>query len=151
MQVNNLIKIMEEQTDLLNELIMNLKTIQKFIVESNLENFQEQLEREEKILRHIKYKDEERVKEIQMLLNTAHSACPLEDAMDFISDTIKNQDYEQYENLLESRKLLTESVGQVMYINTQNSILINSSRQFLRDLMKNLLGSKKENFLDKKV
>ena len=40
MQVNNLIRIMEEQSDLLNELIVNLKTIQQFIVASDLANLQ---------------------------------------------------------------------------------------------------------------
>jgi len=151
MQVNNLIRIMEEQSDLLNELIVNLKTIQQFIVASDLANLQEQIEREEKILRHIKFKEEERINEITVILQDTNSKCLLEDAMDFISDSLMNRDFEQYELLLEKRKQLTENVGQVMYLNTQNSILINSSRKFICDLMKNLLGSRRENFLDKKV
>lgn len=151
MQLNNLIRIMEEQSELLNELIENLKTIQQSIVASELNDFQVQLEREEKILRHIKLKEEERVNEIKTILTNLSSHCSLEDAMDFISDLLKNHDAEQYNLLLEKRKQLTENVGQVMYLNTQNSILINSSRKFIRDLMKNLLGSRKENFLDRKV
>lgn len=151
MQVDNLRQLMKDQSANLTELVINLKKIQKYIVTNDIENLQEQIEREEKILHHTKQKEEERTKAIKELLKQENLVCELEDAMDLISDKLSESDPEIYEEFLMQRKELTENVGQVMYLNSQNSILINNSRNFIKDLIRNLLGSKKENFFDKKV
>jgi len=151
MQVNNLLQLMNDQSANLNELVINLKKIQTYIVTNDIENLQEQVEREEKILHHTKQKEVERTKAIIELLKQENLECELEDAMDLISDKLNESNLEVYEEFLLQRKELTENVGQVMYLNSQNSILINNSRNFIKDLIRNLLGSKKENFFDKKV
>jgi hypothetical protein len=77
--------------------------------------------------------------------------CPFEDALDTISEKLGELNTSLYDQFLLQRKALMENVGQVIYLNSQNSILINYSRKFLKSLMKNLLDPKKENYFDKKV
>ncbi|NWF88853.1 MAG: flagellar export chaperone FlgN [Ignavibacteriaceae bacterium] len=151
MQENSLIQLMADQANNLEELIITLKKIQKFIVSSDIENLEEQVEREEKILHRLKLKEIERTNAIKDLINQENLNCELEDAMDLISEKMSEADPSIYEAFLLLRKQLTENVGQVMYLNSQNSILINNSRNFIKDLLRNLLGSRKDNFFDKKV
>jgi len=150
MQVDNLIQLIKDQANNLDELIINLKMIQQYIVANDLENLQDQIEREEKILHHIKQKEEERTNEVKELIKQENLDCSIEDAMDKISEILNDVDAVLCDEFLLWRKELTENVGQVMYLNSQNSILINNSRKFIRDLIKNLLGSKKDNFFDRK-
>ena len=151
MQVDNLIQLIKDQANNLDELIINLKMIQQYIVANDLENLQDQIEREEKILHHIKQKEEERTNEVKELIKQENLDCSIEDAMDKISEILNDVDAVLCDEFLLWRKELTENVGQVMYLNSQNSILINNSRKFIRDLIKNLLGSKKDNFFDRKI
>ena len=151
MQVDNLIQLIKDQANNLDELIINLKMIQQYIVANDLENLQDQIEREEKILHHIKQKEEERTNEVKELIKQENLDCSIEDSMDKISEILNDVDAALCDEFLLWRKELTENVGQVMYLNSQNSILINNSRKFIRDLIKNLLGSKKDNFFDRKI
>lgn len=55
-------------------------------------------------------------------------------------------DPEVYEEFNQVRAILLERVKEVLLLNSQNEIIISNSRKFIRDLIKNILGTKKKIF-----
>jgi hypothetical protein len=71
--------------------------------------------------------------------------------MDKLADVLLAIDPEVYNEFNQVRTILLEKVKEVLLLNSQNEIIINNSRKFIRDLIKNVFGSKKENIFDRKI
>lgn len=86
-----------------------------------------------------------------MALNHYQVEVSNNDALDKLADVLLAIDPEIHEEFNQVRTILLEKVKEILLLNSQNEIIISNSRQFIRDLIKNILGTKKENFFDRKV
>lgn len=66
------------------------------------------------------------------------------EGMDKLADVLLAIDPEVAEEFNQVRAILLEKVKEVLLLNSQNEIIISNSRQFIRDLIKNILGTKRK-------
>lgn len=140
-----------EQITYLSDFIFILKKLQKSIVSSDLVEIEISVDQEEKILHRIKLCEDKRAEAVKMALKHYQIEVSNNDALDKLADVLLAIDPEIYEEFNQVRTILLEKVKEILLLNSQNEIIISNSRQFIRDLIKNILGTKKENFFDRKV
>lgn len=151
MYYDQILNLSKEQIDNLNIFLSILKDLQKAIVENDLESIELTVEQEEKALNRIKLCEDNRFEAIKVALNHYEIEADKAEALDKLSDVILAIDPEVYHEFNQLRTELLEKVKEVLLINQQNEIIINNSRKFIRDLIKSVLGTKKENFFDRKI
>ncbi len=151
MYYENIIKLSYEQITLLSDFVNTLKFLQKSIVNSDLEEIEVAIEQEERVLHRIKECEEKRSDAVATALKHYKIDVEKNEALDKLADVLQELDPEVCEEFNQIRTILLEKVREVLLINQQNEIIISNSRQFIRDLIKNLLGTKKENFFDRKI
>lgn len=151
MYYDEILELTYEQIANLSDFSVTLKNLQSSIVKSEIENIQSSIEQEEKLLNRIKNCEEKRAASVKSALNHYELDTENVEAMDRIADILKEIDPETFNEFNQARTLLLEKVKEVLLLNTQNEMIINNSRAFIRDLIKNILGSRKENFFDRKV
>jgi hypothetical protein len=151
MYYDQILNLSNEQIDNLNNFLSILKDLQKAIVQNDLEKIELTVEQEEKVLNRIKLCEDTRFEAIKVALNHYEIEADKADALDKLADIILAIDPEVYQEFNNVRTELLEKVKEVLLINQQNEIIINNSRKFIRDLIKSVLGTKKESFLDRKI
>jgi acetolactate synthase small subunit len=140
-----------EQITYLSDFIFILKKLQKSIVSNDLVEIEISVDQEEKILHRIKLCEDKRAEAIKIALKHYQIEVSNNDALDKLADVLLAIDPEIHEEFNQARTILLEKVKEILLLNSQNEIIISNSRQFIRDLIKNILGTKKENFFDRKV
>lgn len=151
MYYDQILNLSNEQIDNLNNFLSILKDLQKAIVQNDLEKIELTVEQEEKVLNRIKLCEDNRFEAIKVALNHYEIEADKAEALDKLADIILAIDPEVYQEFNNVRTELLEKVKEVLLINQQNEIIINNSRKFIRDLIKSVLGTKKESFLDRKI
>jgi len=151
MYYDEILKLNYEQIINLSDFVDTLKHLQNSIVKNELEEIETAVEREEKDLHRIKNCEIKRAEAIIAALNNYGIEADTTEAMDKLADVLLAIDPEVYNEFNQVRTILLEKVKEVLLLNSQNEIIINNSRKFIRDLIKNVFGSKKENIFDRKI
>jgi len=140
-----------EQITYLSDFIITLKNLQRSIVNNDINEIENSVDQEEKILNRIKNCEDKRAEAVRIALNHYKIEVDNSEALDKLADVLLAIDPEVSEEFNQVRTILLEKVKEILLLNSQNEIIISNSRQFIRDLIKNILGTKKENFFDRKV
>lgn len=151
MYYDEILKLTYEQITYLSDFINTLKKLQRSIVNSELDDIEFAIEQEEKILHRIKNCEDKRAEAVNIALKHYQIEADKNEALDKLADVLLAIDPEVYEEFNQVRAILLERVKEVLLLNSQNEIIISNSRKFIRDLIKNILGTKKENFFDRKA
>ena len=151
MYYDEILKLTYEQITYLSDFINTLKKLQRSIVNSELDEIEITIEQEEKILHRIKNCEDKRAEAVNIALKHYQIEADKNEALDKLADVLLAIDPEVYEEFNQVRAILLERVKEVLLLNSQNEIIISNSRKFIRDLIKNILGTKKENFFDRKA
>ncbi len=151
MYYDEILKLTYEQITYLSDFINTLKKLQRSIVNSELDDIEIAIEQEEKILHRIKNCEDKRAEAVNFALKHYQIEADKNEALDKLADVLLAIDPEVYEEFNQVRAILLERVKEVLLLNSQNEIIISNSRKFIRDLIKNILGTKKENFFDRKA
>lgn len=151
MYYDEILKLNYEQIINLSDFVDTLKHLQSSIVKNELEEIEIAVEREEKDLHRIKNCENKRAEAIKSALHNYEIEADNTEAMDKLADVLLAIDPEIYNEFNQVRTILLEKVKEVLLLNSQNEIIINNSRKFIRDLIKNVFGSKKENIFDRKI
>jgi hypothetical protein len=151
MYYDEILKLSYEQILNLTDFVNALKHLQSSIVKNELEEIEVAVEREEKDLHRIKNCEDKRVEAIKSALHNYKIEADNTETMDKLANVILEIDPEVYNEFNQVRTILLERVKEVLLLNSQNEIIIGNSRKFIRDLIKNVFGSKKENIFDRKI
>ena len=151
MNYYEILDLTEQQTANLVELNRVLHRFQKSLVDNDILEFESTIDEQEKILNRIRNSETKRVKAIKNLLVQNNIPVDSEKALDKLAELIAAIDVEAYQQIMEAREKMYKNVQEIILLNMQNEHLITNSRIFIRDLIKNLLGTKKQSFFDKKV
>ncbi|MBW7841585.1 MAG: flagellar export chaperone FlgN [Ignavibacterium sp.] len=151
MHYDQILKLNDEQIKNLDNFLSILKNLQEAIVHNDIEKIELTIEQEEKVLNRIKLCEETRFDALKTLFNQYGIEAEKTEALDELGKVILKSNPEAYRKFNQMRANLLEKVNEVLLINQQNEIIVNNSRQFIRDLIKSVLGSRKENFFDRKI
>lgn len=151
MYYDEILKLSFEQVINLTDFIKILKQLQTSIVHNDVDEIELAVESQERILHRIKNCEEQRVEAVNTALIHYGIETERSEALDKLADILLAIDPEIYTEFNELRAALLEKVKEVLLLNQQNEIIISNSRKFIRDLIKSVLGSKKENFFDRKI
>lgn len=151
MYYDEILKLSYEQIINLTDFVKILKQLQTSIVHNDVDEIELAIENEERILHRIKNCEEQRVEAVNTALKHYEIESDKNEALDKLADVLMAIDPEVYTEFNELRAALLEKVKEVLLLNQQNEIIISNSRKFIRDLIKSILGSKKENFFDRKI
>jgi hypothetical protein len=151
MNYYELLDLTEQQTSNLIELNNVLHRFQKSLVDNDILEFESTVDEQEKILNRIRNSETKRVKAIKNLLIQSNIPVDSEKALDKLAELIAAIDIDAYRQIMDAREKMFKNVQEIVLLNIQNEHLITNSRIFIRDLIKNILGTKKQSFFDKKV
>ena len=151
MHYDQILKLNDEQIKNLDNFLSILKNLQEAIVHNDIEKIELTIEQEEKVLNRIKLCEKTRFDALKTLFNQYGIEAEKTEALDELGKVILKSNPEAYRKFNQMRANLLEKVNEVLLINQQNEIIVNNSRQFIRDLIKSVLGSRKENFFDRKI
>jgi hypothetical protein len=151
MNYYELLDLTEQQTSNLIELNNVLHRFQKSLVDNDILEFESTVDEQEKILNRIRNSETKRVKAIKNLLIQSNIPVDSEKALDKLAELIAAIDIDAYQQIMDAREKMFKNVQEIVLLNIQNEHLITNSRIFIRDLIKNILGTKKQSFFDKKV
>jgi hypothetical protein len=151
MYYDEIIQLTYEQITYLSDFIITLKNLQRSIVNNDINEIENSVDQEEKSLHRIKNCEDKRAEAVRKALNNYKIEVDNTEALDKLADVLLAIDPEVSEEFNQVRTILLEKVKEILLLNSQNEIIISNSRQFIRDLIKNILGTKKENFFDRKV
>ncbi|MDP2363777.1 MAG: flagellar export chaperone FlgN [Ignavibacteria bacterium] len=151
MYYDEIINLTYEQITNLSDFVNTLKHLQKSIIKNDINEIEIAIEQEEKVLHRLKHCEDKRAEAVKAALHHYKIEVDASTALDDLADVLLAIDPEGCDEFNQTRIILLEKVKEVLLLNTQNEIIINNSRNFIRDLIKNVLGSKKDNFFDRKV
>ncbi len=151
MYYDKILELNYEQTSNLTDFVNILRHLQSSIIKNDLEGIEIAVDQQEKVLHRIKNCEGNRAEAIKVSLNHYEIEADKSESLDVLADVLLALNPEVYNEFNQSRTILLEKVNEVLLINQQNEIIISNSRKFIRDLIKNILGSKKENFFDRKI
>jgi len=151
MYYDEILQLTYEQITYLSDFIVTLEKLQRSIVNNDINEIENSVDQEEKILHRIKNCEDKRAEAVRIALNHYKIEADNTEALDKLADVLLAIDPEVSEEFNQVRTILLEKVKEILLLNSQNEIIISNSRQFIRDLIKNILGTKKENFFDRKV
>ncbi len=151
MYYDEILQLTYEQITYLSDFIVTLEKLQRSIVNNDINEIENSVDQEEKILHRIKNCEDKRAEAVRIALNHYKIEADNTEALDKLADVLLAIDPEISEEFNQVRTILLEKVKEILLLNSQNEIIISNSRQFIRDLIKNILGTKKENFFDRKV
>jgi hypothetical protein len=151
MYYDEILNLSYEQTINLTDFVKILKQLQSSIVHNDVDEIELIIEQQEKVLHRIKNCEDKRSEAVKAALKHYEIEADKSEALDKLADVLMSIDPEVYTEFNEVRASLLEKVREVLLLNQQNEIVISNSRKFIRDLIKSVLGSKKENFFDRKI
>ncbi len=151
MNYYEMLNLTEQQSANLIELNRILHRFQKSLIDNDILEFESTIDEQEKILNRIRNGETKRINAIKELLIQYNIPVDSERALDKLAELIAGLDNEVYQQIMFAREDLSKNIQEVVLLNIQNEHLITNSRIFIRDLIKNLLGTRKQSFFDKKV
>ncbi len=150
MKTNELVTVLKEQEESLKQFLECSLNKQKAIVQNDIENLHNSLNHEEKILSQIENNGKKISSVIEILANDYGLELEEVSLSEFLNSvTNKTEINIKVINLL--RNSIKDLINKSSKINEQNKILIDHSRNFLRETIAVLIGLSKRPLLDKKV
>ena len=150
MKANELVTALKEQEEILKQFLECSLNKQKAIVQNDIESLHNSLNNEEKILSQI----ENNGKKISSVISKLAKDYGLEleavSLSEFLS-SVQNKSEINVKVINLLRNSIKDLISKSSKINEQNKILIDHSRNFLRETIAVLIGLSKRPLLDKKV
>lgn len=147
----DIIQLNNEQITNLTQYADLLRVFQRAVVNNDLEDLQRIIDKQEKLIIHINECEKNRASVIKAALEELGIELTASNFMDLLEQKISNINLALGKKISLSRKLLIEKINEINLLDIQNNILITNSRIFIKEFLKNILGNKRENFLDKKA
>lgn len=147
----DVLNIYNEQITNLSHLANLLRDFQISIKNNDINKLEPLVEKKEKSLFQISNCEQRRAEAIENALKHFQVDDTDEKSIDLFSLAVGYNNPELKRDFDESRINLSQKVKEVLLLNAQNEIIVNNARIFIKDFIKNILGSKKENFLDRKI
>lgn len=154
MNKDKLIKLLDEQKIVLQEMVQVLKQKQIAIVKNNSVALEEANHLEEIILNKLSRKEVERVNLIRNLsvelgLNLSEiNSNTIKEFYKLLKTKLNNEDYESLSNTRNENKKLVE---QASLINKQNKLLVEQANSFIKQVINVLFKSQNKPLLDRKA
>jgi hypothetical protein len=150
MKSNELISVLKEQEDSLKQFLVCSLNKQKAIVQNDIEKLHNSLNNEEKILSQIENNGKKISSIIEKLAEDYGFKMNTVSLSEFLN-SVDNKTEINFKVISLLRNSIKDLVGKSSRINEQNKILIDHSRNFLRETIAVLIGLSKRPLLDKKV
>jgi hypothetical protein len=150
MKSNELISVLKEQEDSLKQFLVCSLNKQKAIVQNDIEKLHNSLNNEEKILSQIENNGKKISSIIEKLAEDYGFKMNTVSLSEFLN-SVDNKTEINVKVISLLRNSIKDLVGKSSRINEQNKILIDHSRNFLRETIAVLIGLSKRPLLDKKV
>lgn len=151
MNIQNLLGCLKKEFDLLLQLKNISVEKQKSLLTSNYENLEFCLKQEENILLSLQDEEQARVKIISKILDRKTSLSKQEMKTKL---TVLLKNYTDSKNLLAMQKFEDEMKNilfTIRKLNEHNLFLINSSQQFLNEVMKVLISNPQRAIIDRRI
>ncbi len=148
--VKELFEIMESLNDELEKLLLISQNKRKAIVNRNLEELENSIKKEEKLLAEIKKLESRRMEILNNLADGKNikTKNEVDSLMEKIAEGMPEKLSEQLYYL---RAKIRETGQRIKSVNQQNMFLIESSREILRLLFSELKGSRESFIVNRKV
>lgn len=150
MGTKNLIKALKDQEDNLQKFLDALLKQQKALIEHNLPVMDEAIFVEAKMLKEINAIDKEILKTIGHLSEQYSLKLTSTKLLDF-TKAIKKYSTNDYVSLLQLQKSMRKLLSKIQTINSQNSLLIENARSFIKQTFSSLAGVNNDPILDRRV
>lgn len=150
METKHLVKALKEQEFNLQKFLESLLKHQQALIDHNLPVMDEVILVEANLLKDINGVDKEVVKTINQLSAQYSLGITSTKLLDF-TKAIKNISMNDYVNLLQIQKSLRALLTKVQTINTQNSLLIENARSFIKQTFTSLAGVHNDPILNRRV
>lgn len=148
---NEILRLNQQQIANLTDYADLLRIFQTAVVNNNLENLQDTIDQQEKLINNIIECEKNRADIIKAALQEFGIDFISNNFMDLLEQKITTQNTDIGKKIRSSRRLLIEKINEINLLDIQNNILITNSRIFIKEFLKSILGNKRENFLDKKA
>lgn len=150
MNILKLLEIMRNQLKKLQEMFEVLQQMQISMIESDYENFEKSILRQERILSEIRNFEKSRVDVLKEIFKT--DVLPEKNLLvQKLFEAEPETEKSLQEEYLGIRNSLVDIVGEIENLNFQNKFLIDHSRKFIKELVTNVYNTKNQQLLDKKV
>lgn len=149
MEINQLNKVIKEQHECLQNFLTVVKLQQKSLIENDLEGLEDSIAKEEKILTLLNRIKDEKARVIKNLAEENNIILKNFSLGDLL-ENFKNKTEIKFSNLEKVQFSIKNLILQIDKINQQNKILIEHSRNFIKETI-NILVNKNKPILDRKV
>ncbi|MCK9211154.1 MAG: flagellar protein FlgN [Ignavibacteriaceae bacterium] len=150
METKNLVKALKDQEDNLQKFLDSLLKQQKALIEHNIPVMDEAILFEGKILKEINAIDKEILKTMNHLSEQYSLKLTSTKLLDF-TKAIKKYGTNDYVSLLQLQKSIRKLLVKIQTINSQNSLLIENARSFIKQTFTSLAGVNNDPILDRRV
>jgi hypothetical protein len=134
----------------LDDLLNNMKAMQKALVNQQYKEYELSIDNHQRILADIQNIEKERIKLLNSFLGNVKNF-QNKNIHQLIFEKLEIKNKNEIDRYLEIRDRIAELIKDVSKYNFQNLYLIENSRKFIRDLIITLFGSKNQKLLDRKV
>ncbi len=145
-----IIELMIAQQTKLDDLLNNMKAMQKALVNQQYKEYELSIDNHQRILADIQNIEKERIKLLNSFLGNVKNF-QNKNIHQLIFEKLEIKNKNEIDRYLEIRDRIAELIKDVSKYNFQNLYLIENSRKFIRDLIITLFGSKNQKLLDRKV
>ncbi|MDP3150468.1 MAG: flagellar export chaperone FlgN [Ignavibacteria bacterium] len=150
METQHLVKALKQQESNLQKFLDSLLKHQQALINHNLPVMDEVILVEANLLKDINGVDKEVVKTINQLSAQYSLATTSTKLLDF-TKAIKKISMNDYVNLLQIQKSLRGLLTKIQTINSQNSLLIENARSFIKQTFTSLAGVNNDPILNRRV
>jgi hypothetical protein len=150
MKVNELISALEKQEQSLKNFLECISTKQKAIVQNDINTLQDSLANEEKLLSEIDEGGKKISSAIEYLAAENSLKINSKSLTEFINSA-NNKSEVNMSMITMLQNSIKDLIVKSAFINEQNKILINHSRNFIKETISMLIGLNKGPLLDKRI
>lgn len=150
METKQLVKALKEQESNLQKFLDSLLKHQHALIGHNLPLMDESILVESKILKEIHGMDREIVKTMNQLSEQYSLGTTSTKLLDF-TKAVKKFSTNDYVNLLQVQKSLRGLLVKIQTINSQNNLLIENARSFIKQTFTSLAGANNDPILNRRV
>jgi len=150
METKNLVTALKEQETNLRLFLDTLQKQQRALVEHNLQQIDEAVQSEVRLLKEITAVDTDIVKTMNILSKQYDLKTQSPKLLDF-TKAIKKINNNDYVNLLQLQKSVRTLLTKIQTLNSQNSLLIENARSFIKQTFTSLAGVHNDPILDRRV
>lgn len=151
MAKEELIKVLDQQTQFLKSMHATAKAKQVALIKRNFEELNINMKQEERLIKSIRDMEKRRVSVMTELNKSFGFKLDDYKIAVFIENMNGNLTEEEVTKLKEQEQAIHTYTEEITRVNRQNSLLIQQSKQFITDTINSLVGDEKKSILDRKV